>query len=153
MSTQENNQYSPTSGNQHISIRGIKLIKDFESLRLKAYRCPAGVWTIGYGHTAGVRPHDTIDELEAERLLVNDLIPIEELVIRECDSINQNQLDALVSFVFNVGISAFLRSTLLRCVKANPNIRNEFARWNKAKGVLLAGLIRRRRAEANLYFA
>lgn len=61
MSTQENNQYSPTSGNQHISIRGIKLIKDFESLRLKAYRCPAGVWTIGYGHTAGVRPHDTID--------------------------------------------------------------------------------------------
>ena len=156
MSTQENNQYSPTSGNQHISNRGIKLIKDFESLRLKAYRCPAGVWTIGYGHTAGVRPHDTIDELEAERLLVNDLIPIEELVIRECDGINQNQLDALVSFVFNVGISAFLRSTLLRCVKANPanpNIRNEFARWNKAKGVLLAGLIRRRRAEANLYFA
>lgn len=156
MSTQENNPYSPTSGNQHISPQGIKLIKNFESLRLKAYRCPAGVWTIGYGHTAGVRPHDTIDELEAERLLVNDLIPIEELVIRECDGINQNQLDALVSFVFNVGISAFLRSTLLRCVKANPanpNIRDEFARWNKAKGVLLAGLIRRRRAEANLYFA
>lgn len=135
---------------------GINLIKSFEGLRLHAYKCPAGVWTIGYGHTAGVRAGDVIEEQKAEQLLVEDLAEFERVVNRECPGIRQNQFDALVSFVFNVGTANFLRSTLLKCVKANPenvNIRYELSRWNKAGGVILSGLIRRRKAEADLYFS
>lgn len=137
-------------------IAGINLIKGFESLRLEAYRCPAGIWTIGYGHTAGVRRGDRIDERKAEQLLTEDLRESEAVVNRECPNVSQNQFDALVSFVFNVGETQFMRSTLLKCVKANPenvNIRYEFSRWNKAKGTVLSGLIRRRKAEADLYFS
>lgn len=135
---------------------GITLIKSFESLRLEAYRCPAGIWTIGYGHTAGVRRGDRIDERKAEQLLAEDLRQFEDVVNRECPGINQNQFDALVSFTFNVGTGNFLKSTLLKCVKANPenvNIRYELSRWNKANGTVLSGLIRRRKAEADLYFS
>lgn len=138
------------------SHTGIALIKSFESLRLEAYRCPAGVWTIGYGHTAGVRRGDVIDEQRAEYLLAEDLKKFEDVVNRECPHVNQNQFDALVSFTFNVGSGNFQKSTLLKCVKANPdnvNIRYEFSRWNKSKGMVLAGLIRRRKAEADLYFS
>ncbi len=137
------------------SYKGINLIKRFEGLRLEAYRCPAGVWTIGYGHTKGVKEGDIITEEQAEHFLKKDLEPVEKVVNRECMGINQNQFDALVSFVFNVGETAFCRSTLLKCVKANPanlNIKGEFARWNKAGGMILAGLLRRRRAETELYF-
>lgn len=138
------------------SQAGINLIKQFESLRLEAYRCPAGIWTIGYGHTAGVRRGDRIDERKAEQLLAEDLRLFEDVVNRECPGINQNQFDALVSFSFNVGTGNFQKSTLLKCVKANPlnvNIRYEFSRWNKANGTVLSGLIRRRKAEADLYFS
>lgn len=135
---------------------GISLVKQFESLRCEAYRCPAGIWTIGYGHTAGVRRGDRIDTRKAEQLLAEDLRQFEEVVSRECPNVNQNQFDALVSFVFNIGTGNFLKSTLLKCVKANPqnmNIRYEFSRWNKADGTVLAGLVRRRKAEADLYFS
>lgn len=135
---------------------GINLIKSFESLRLEAYRCPAGVCTIGYGHTAGVRRGDVIDAQRAEQLLAEDLRKFEAVVNRECPHVNQNQFDALVSFTFNCGEGALMKSTLLKCVKANPqnlNIRGEFARWNKSGGMVLAGLIRRRRAEADLYYS
>ncbi len=135
---------------------GISLVKQFESLRCEAYRCPAGIWTIGYGHTAGVRRGDRIDTRKAEQLLAEDLRQFEEVVNRECPNVNQNQFDALVSFVFNIGTGNFLKSTLLKCVKANPqnmNIRYEFSRWNKANGTVLAGLVRRRKAEADLYFS
>ena len=135
---------------------GIALIKSYESLRLEAYRCQTGVWTIGYGHTAGVRRGDVIDEQRAEYLLTEDLKKFEEVVNRECPHVNQNQFDALVSFTFNCGSGNLLKSTLLKCVKANPlntNIRGEFMKWNKSKGTVLAGLIRRRRAEADLYFS
>ena len=139
-----------------IGQRGINLIKQFEALGLEAYRCPAGVWTIGYGHTRGVKPGDVIDKQKAEQLLSEDLREAETVVGRECPGINQNQFDALVSFVFNCGTGNFQKSTLLKCVKANPenvNIRYEFSRWNKSKGMILAGLIRRRKAEADLYFS
>ena len=139
-----------------IGRTGIALIKSFESLRLEAYRCPAGVWTIGYGHTAGVRQGAVVDELRAEYLLAEDLKKFEDAVSRDCHGLNQNQFDALVSFSFNVGTGNFRKSTLLKCVKANPgnqNIRYEFSRWNKANGTVLAGLVRRRKAEADLYFS
>lgn len=138
------------------SDNGILLIKQFEGIRLEAYRCPAGVYTIGYGHTAGVGRGDRIDEQQAHELLLSDLCEAEAVVNQECPAVNQNQFDALVSFVFNCGAGNFRKSTLLRCVKANPqnpNIRGEFARWNKSGGMILAGLIRRRRAEAELYYA
>lgn len=138
------------------SQAGINLIKQFESLRLEAYRCPAGIWTIGYGHTAGVRRGDRIDAQKAEQLLAKDLRQFEDVVNQECPHVTQNQFDALVSFSFNVGTGNFLKSTLLKCVKANPlnvNIRYEFSRWNKASGTVLSGLIRRRKAEADLYFS
>lgn len=138
------------------SHAGISLIKQFESLRCEAYRCPAGIWTIGYGHAAGVRRGDRIDAQKAEQLLTDDLRQFEEVVNRECPNVNQNQFDALVSFTFNVGTGNFQKSTLLKCVKANPqnvNIRYEFSKWKKANGTVLAGLIRRRKAEADLYFS
>lgn len=136
--------------------KGITLIKEFETLRLNAYKCPAGVWTIGYGHTKDVKPGDVINETRAEYLLAEDLKDAETVVNRECPHVSQNQFDSLVSFTFNCGIGNFLKSTLLKCVKANPenvNIRYEFSRWNKSKGMILAGLIRRRKAEADLYFS
>lgn len=138
------------------SQRGINLIKSFESLRLEAYRCPAGIYTIGYGHTAGVRCGDVIDEQRAEQLLAEDLRKFEAVVNRECPHVNQNQFDALVSFTFNLGERNLMKSTLLKCVKAKPanlNIRTELLRWNRANGEVLAGLTRRRRAEADLYFS
>lgn len=138
------------------SQRGINQIKQHEGLRLEAYRCPAGVFTIGYGHTAGVRRGDVIDERRAEQLLADDLKRFEAVVNRECPGINQNQFDALVSFTFNLGETNLRKSTLLKCVKANPdgqNIYTEFLRWNKSKGEVLPGLIRRRKAEADLYFS
>lgn len=138
------------------SQAGINLIKQHEGLRLEAYRCPAGIYTIGYGHTAGVRRGDVIDEHRAEQLLADDLKKFEAVVNSECPGINQNQFDALVSFTFNLGETNLRKSTLLKCVKANPdnvNIRTEFLRWNKSKGEVLPGLIRRRKAEADLYFS
>lgn len=138
------------------SQTGINLVKSFESLRLEAYRCPAGIWTIGYGHTAGVKPGDVIDKQKAEQLLAEDLKQFEAVINRECPNLNQNQFDALASFTFNLGEGALMKSTLLKCVKANPmgaNIRYEFSRWDKAGGTQLAGLVRRRKAEADLYYS
>lgn len=138
------------------SDRGIDLIKEHEGFRSKAYRCPAGVWTIGYGHTKDVRPGQVISREEGEIFLREDLETAERVVERECSGLSQNRFDSLVSFVFNCGEGSFKRSTLLKCIKANPdnpNIRYEFSRWVKSNGVSLPGLIRRRRAEADLYFS
>lgn len=150
------NQEEKAAATMRTSRRGIDLIKQHEGLRLKAYRCPAGIFTIGYGHTAGVRRGDAIDEQTAEQLLIDDLKASEEVVNSEGLRLNQHQFDALVSFVFNVGSANFRKSTLLKCAKANPdnvNIRYEFSRWTRSKGIELAGLMRRRRAEADLYFS
>lgn len=138
------------------SQKGIDLIKEFEGFRATAYRCPAGRWTIGYGHTASAYEGMQITREQAEKLLKGDIAEAEAVVEEACPVLTQNRFDALVSFVFNVGRGNFLRSTLLKCVKANPDnldIRDEFMRWNKSKGMVLAGLMRRRRAECNLYFA
>ena len=133
------------------------MIKRFEGLELKAYRCPAGIWTIGYGHTGSdVREGMTISEEEADRLLASDLEAFERAVSRLVRvPIVQNRFDALVSFCYNVGEGNFERSTLLRKVNANPDdrsIADEFKRWNKAGGKPVKGLTERRLAEALLYF-
>ena len=138
------------------SPKGIALIKEFEGLRLKAYKCPGGVWTIGYGHTAGVKSGMVITEAQAEEYLKADLIVFERYLNGLGLALNQNQFDALVSFIYNVGTGNFSNSTLLRKVRANPqenSIMDEFLRWVYSKGRVLPGLQRRRLAEMKLYFS
>ena len=138
------------------SPKGIALIIEFEGLRLKAYQCPGGVWTIGYGHTAGVKPGMVITEAQAEEYLKADLIAFERYLNGLGLALNQNQFDALISFIYNVGTGNFSRSTLLRKVRANPqdnSIMDEFLRWVYSKGRVLPGLQRRRLAEMKLYFS
>ena len=138
------------------SPKGISLIKEFEGLRLKAYKCPGGVWTIGYGHTAGVKPGIVITKAQAEEYLKADLIAFERYLNGLGLALNQNQFDALISFIYNVGTGNFSSSTLLRKVRANPqdnSIMDEFLRWVYSKGRVLPGLQRRRLAEMKLYFS
>jgi len=137
------------------SNNGIELIKRHEGLRLNAYKCTSGKLTIGYGHTKGVKIGQTITEEEAERLLREDLIVAENEINRHNLNLNQNQFDALVSFVFNVGIGNFQTSTLLKKIKLDPNnksIENEFKSWVYSGGKVSLGLIKRRKEEAELYF-
>ena len=143
------------------------LIHTFEGCRLHAYKCPAGVWTIGWGHTAGVYEGMTITREEANELLKKDVAIFEDhlnYALGLDDSgrmpnglpISQHQFDALLSFTFNIGTGNLARSTLLRKVKANPkdsSIRGEFSRWVYGGGKRLPGLVRRRRMEADLYFS
>ena len=145
------------------SQKGINLIKKFEGFRNKAYRCSAGVLTIGYGHTGNVKEGDDISEAKAEELLKEDVKFAENAVNRfVCRPIQQNQFDALVSFVYNLGAGAFSSSTLCRKVNVKPDddsIYNEFLKWknirNPQTGRLQpsAGLLRRREEEAKLYFS
>jgi len=138
------------------SDKGLELIKKHEGLKLTAYRCPAGVWTIGYGHTRTAKSGLTIEQRTADELLKQDVRFAEIAVTKELPTISQPKFDALVSFVFNVGAGAFQKSTLLKRIKANQEehlIRHEFSRWDKAGGKVLAGLVRRRQDEANLYFS
>lgn len=136
---------------------GIELIKSFEGLRLKAYKCPAGVWTIGYGHTKGVKEGDVITEQEAEDMLKKDVVGF-EINVRGAviPNLNDHQYDALTSFAYNVGLGNLRKSTLLRLINsgitAREDITNQFMRWVYAGGKKLTGLVRRRTAEAELYF-
>ena len=137
-----------------INEAGLNLIKDFEGCRLKAYLCPAGVWTIGYGHTQGVKPDMVINQLQAERFLRQDLKRFEDAVTSLVKvPITPNQFSALVSFTYNVGTGALYDSTLLRKLnkKDYKGAANEFLRWNKAGGKVLPGLTRRRLAEKDLF--
>lgn len=141
--------------------QGMKeLIARFEGLRLKAYKCPAGIWTIAFGATTfnGKRVTEglVITKEQAYEQLERDLAVFERGV-EKCvkKPITQDQFDALVSFSFNVGLGSLSRSTLLKKVNANPSdptIRDSFAAWNKAGGKVLAGLTKRRKAEADWYF-
>ncbi len=143
--------------------KGINLIKSFEGFVGKPYKCPAGIPTIGYGATFYTDGHkvtmndSAINESQATDLLKSMLVSFEKYVDSYCvDTLNQNQFDALVSFCYNLGPANLKASTLLKKVNLNPNdptIKDEFMKWNKAAGKVLAGLTRRREAEANLYFS
>jgi GH24 family phage-related lysozyme (muramidase) len=139
---------------QITSTTGIELIKRFEGLRLAAYLDAVRVPTIGYGHTKTARMGQKITAAQAEELLVKDLAVFEQAVndLVAAD-INQNEFDALVSFAFNVGAGALNRSTLLRALNKGRRqaAADEFLRWNKAGGRVLAGLTRRRVAERALF--
>jgi lysozyme len=130
----------------------IQLIKRFEGLYLKAYVCQAGVLTIGYGHTRGVKPGDEINELQAEIYLREDLEEVEKQLHHLSLPVNQNQFDALCSLVFNVGITRFMQSKMLKRIRAlDRDASDEFDDWNKAGGKVLPGLVARRRAEKELF--
>jgi lysozyme len=144
-----------------IGINGLKLIKEFEGCKLKAYRCSSNVLTIGYGNTfypdgRKVKEGDVITQGEADNLLLSILDHFEKSTDSFTrDDISQHQFDALVSFAYNCGVHNLKNSTLLKKVNKNPNdptIRNEFHKWTRSNGVVMRGLVRRRIAEAQLYF-
>lgn len=132
----------------------LDIIREFEGLKLKAYKCPAGVWTIGYGSTGpGITAGLvwTLDQAKAR--LAKDVETFAAGVAKIAGDCTQGQFDALVSFAYNLGLGALKSSTLLRKHIANDHksAAVEFPRWNKADGKVLAGLTRRRIAEAALY--
>ena len=144
-----------------INAEGLALIKAEEGLRLKAYLCPANVWTIGYGNTfyedgTAVKKDDAITKDRAEKLFLLIVKRFENAVNGAVKvGLNANQFAALVSFTYNCGAPALAKSSLLRKVNANPNdptITAAFGLWNKANGVVNKGLVKRRKTEAELYF-
>ena len=145
----------PSTGRQTTSQDGLELIKEFEGCRLEAYVCPSGVWTIGYGHTNGVKPGDIITKAEAEKLLTEDLKRFEDAVTRLIDvPFTQHEFDATVSFAFNVGAGALEQSTFRRRINKGEDkplcFKEEFPKWVNGSTGPLAGLVRRRDAEVEL---
>jgi GH24 family phage-related lysozyme (muramidase) len=149
---------------KRISEFGVSLIKSFEGCRLKAYICPANVPTIGYGHTGkdvtedDVRKGKTITDAEATVLLLMDLtateLAVEDAVgYQRMRELKQHHFDALVSFVFNVGIGAFIKSTMLRLIHSGciDSAANQFQLWTKGGGRVLPGLVKRREAERRMF--
>lgn len=144
-----------------ISKKGIEFIKDLEGLSLKAYTCSAGWYTIGYGHTKGVKLTDKITLEQAEKLLLEDLKPIEQelSIVDALVHLNQNQYDALCSFIFNIGLGNFKSSTMRKLLlkKEFDLVPQQFLRWNKItdpqtyKKVPLKGLTIRRTKEKELF--
>ena len=144
-----------------ISNKGIELIKRFEGLELKSYQDSVGVWTIGYGWTQSVDGKKigsgmVIDQATADRLLKCGVVQFEQGVNQMVKvKITQGQFDALVSFAYNLGLRSLSTSTLLRKLNASDKqgASNEFDKWVNAGGVKLAGLIKRRAAERELFLS
>ena len=134
-----------------------ELEKQYEGCRLMAYPDPGtgGVpWTIGYGHTKGVKQGDTCTQMQADAWLIEDIAwAVRAVSLAERVPLTDNEQEALVDFVFNVGATAFNASTLLRKLNAGDyeGASNEFARWNLAGGKVLSGLVKRRAAETALF--
>lgn len=153
--------------NKHLKIspKGVALIKEFEGLSLKSYRDAVGIWTIGYGHTRTAKPNQTITLEQANALLAQDIAMFEPMIHQHVKvPLTQGQYDALVSIVFNVGpgnssksgilrLNNGLPSTLLRRLNAKDYLGAAlaFKDWKMAGGKVLAGLVRRREAEYNMF--
>jgi lysozyme len=142
-----------------ISKLGLNLVRHFEGMYLRGYKCPANVWTIGYGHTGlvdgkPIHGNMIITEEKAIELLQQDMAVFENAVKDSVKvPLTQNQFDALVSFAFNVGAGALRNSTLLKLLNQGKyeEVPAQFLRWNKGGGKVLAGLTRRRKAEGHLF--
>lgn len=139
------------------SEKGLDLIRRYEGLRLVAYVCPGGKLTIGYGHTGpDVTTGKKIDEEEADALLLKDVQRFENSINGMVTvPISQGMFDALISFSFNLGAGSLKSSTLLKKLNADDRkgAADEFLKWNKAKGKVLAGLAARRESERELFLA
>lgn len=144
-----------------ISHKLVDAVKAFEGLRLEAYRCPSGVWTIGYGHTSGVTKGMKVNEGWAESALKQDLNEVLKQVERLGLPLNtQGQIDAVVDFVFNLGITKFKQSTLRKRIAESAGydaVCAEFERWvfgtQNGKNVKLPGLVKRREWECKRWIA
>ena len=150
LTSEENSEAKP----ERTSQKGIDLIKEFEGFRNTAYLCPANVWTIGYGHTKTAKPGMCISTVQGEELLRKDVEKFENAVNTLVKvPLNQNQFDALVSFAYNVGVGAFGKSTLLRLLNQGEYQRaaKQLHRWVRGGGRKLPGLVRRRKAEYDLF--
>ena len=137
-----------------ISTEGISLIKKFEGCLLESYLCAAGVPTIGYGSTKGIKLGMTITQEEAEEVLLKDVAIFEGFVLEASEMpLSQHQFDALVSWTYNLGPSNLNASTMLKVLNKGSyeDVPAQIKRWNKANGKVLEGLIRRREAEALLF--
>jgi len=138
----------------NLGYNGTKLLKFFEGCRLTAYQDSVGVWTIGYGHTKGVFEGMSITQEEAEQMLLTELEEYEGYVEKYVTvPLTQNQFDALVVWVYNLGPTNFRKSTLLKELNSGNYTAagQEITKWNKAGGKVLAGLVKRREAEALLF--
>lgn len=136
------------------SKSGLQITKQFEGCRLTSYQDPRGIWTIGYGHTAGIGPGMTITQNQADDFLMEDIQTAVNAVNSLVDvdvPLNQNEFDALVDFCFNVGAGNFANSTLLKLLNQGDyaGAAAQFDNWDYAGGVQLAGLLRRRQAETD----
>ena len=141
---------------RQINERGLALVKSIEGVRLTAYVCPAGVLTIGYGSTGPhVRRGMTITQAEADKLLRDDLARFEVGVgnLTKGSETSDNEFSAFVSLSFNIGLSAFGGSTVLKRHKLGNHVgaANAFGMWVRGGGKILPGLVRRREAERKLY--
>ena len=137
-----------------INAAGLALVRSYEGLRLEAYQDTSGIWTIGYGHTQGVKPGDSISTAQAEQFLDADLTEVERAVTRLVKvPLTDNQFSALGSFVFNEGEGAFARSTLLRKLNEGGHrlVPAYLKSWIFDNGRMLPGLVKRRAAEADLW--
>ena len=140
----------------NISEKGLNLIKEFEGCVLHSYRCSANVLTIGYGHTAGVYDGMVITQEQAEEFLKQDINWAVNAVNNNVKvRLNQNQFDALVSFTFNCGESALKTSDLLSLINQNKlyEAANQFDLWVHAGGKVVSGLVRRRKAEKDMFLS
>lgn len=134
------------------SPRLLAFLRGWEGLRTTAYDDGGGVWTIGYGHTVGVRQGDTCTPAQAEAWLAQEVTEFAAGVSAAVTApIEQNQFDALVSLAYNIGIGAFRRSTLLRKINAGEPAADEFGRWIHDNGKVINGLVRRRAAERSMF--
>lgn len=137
-----------------ISQKGIDLIKKFEGCKLQAYLCPAGVWTIGWGNTSHAKAGMSITQQQAETFLKDDIKPIETLLNGMGINYTQNQFDALVSWIFNLGQGNFKSSTMYKYIvarKTDLEITDQMIKWVNAGGKPLLGLKKRRAEEANMF--
>ena len=136
---------------------GLPIIKQFEGCKLKAYLCPANVWTIGWGRTTNVKRGDTCTQAQADAWLSEDYDAFERGVLNLLDDqlTTPNMLGAMVSLAYNIGLGAFGKSSVLRnhLARRYTSAAASFKLWNKGGGKVLPGLVRRRAAEAVLYLS
>jgi lysozyme len=144
-----------------VNAEGYALLKRFEGCRLKAYKCPAAVWTIGFGNTfyedgTKVKDGDVITQQRADELakfIVEQFADSIRLMIKQ--PLTENQFSACVSLAYNIGTGGFKKSSVLKKLNVSPQdqtIADSFRLWNKGGGKILPGLVRRREAEIALYF-
>lgn len=134
----------------------LNLIKSFEGLRTESYQDGGGVWTLGYGHTSGIDPNETCTIDQANDWLLEDVQKACDFILNNVDcALTQNELDALTSFVFNVGVGNFIHSTLRMALQKGDyqGAADQFLRWNHISGKVSDGLSRRREAERALFLS